>query len=69
MGHEEKELCKPGHLALVLILETAINILGSKQKASIVCAITPELKSLKDMPFSTVRLNVMVKSLAFLLCV
>ncbi|PNF39460.1 hypothetical protein B7P43_G11090, partial [Cryptotermes secundus] len=33
MGHEEKELCKPGHLALVLILETAINILGSKQKA------------------------------------
>jgi len=34
MGHEEKELCKPGHLALVLILETAINILGSKQKAS-----------------------------------
>jgi transformation/transcription domain-associated protein len=34
MGHEEKELCKPGHLALVLILETAINILGSKQKVS-----------------------------------
>ncbi|XP_069681279.1 transformation/transcription domain-associated protein isoform X3 [Periplaneta americana] len=33
MGHEEKELCKAGHLALVLILETAINILGSKQKA------------------------------------
>ncbi|PSN44253.1 Transcription-associated protein 1 [Blattella germanica] len=33
MAHEEKELCKPGHLALVLILETAIKILGSKQKA------------------------------------
>jgi transformation/transcription domain-associated protein len=42
MGHEEKELCKPGHLALVLILETAINILGSKQKASTIYAITPE---------------------------
>jgi transformation/transcription domain-associated protein len=38
MGHEEKELCKPGHLALVLILETAINILGSKQKASRLCS-------------------------------
>ncbi|KAJ9592433.1 hypothetical protein L9F63_015849, partial [Diploptera punctata] len=33
MGHEEKELCKPGHLALVLILKTAVYILGSKQKA------------------------------------
>lgn len=33
MGHEEKELCKPGHLALVLILETATNILGSKERA------------------------------------
>jgi hypothetical protein len=38
MGHEEKELCKPGHLALVLILETAINILGSKQKARKFCS-------------------------------
>ena len=28
MGHEEKELCKPGHLAMVLILDTATNILG-----------------------------------------
>ncbi|KAJ1522938.1 hypothetical protein ONE63_002077 [Megalurothrips usitatus] len=33
MGHEEKELCKPGRLALVLILQTAINILGSKERA------------------------------------
>lgn len=33
MGHEEKELCKPGHLALVLILETATTILGSKERA------------------------------------
>lgn len=33
MGHEEKELCKPGNLALVLILETATNILGSKERA------------------------------------
>ncbi|XP_053373271.1 transformation/transcription domain-associated protein-like isoform X1 [Mercenaria mercenaria] len=33
MGHEEKELCKPGNLALVLILDTATTILGSKEKA------------------------------------
>ncbi|XP_044007561.1 transformation/transcription domain-associated protein isoform X2 [Aphidius gifuensis] len=33
IGHEEKELCKPGHLALVLILETSTNILGSKERA------------------------------------
>ncbi|KAL3832377.1 hypothetical protein ACJMK2_024027 [Sinanodonta woodiana] len=33
MGHEEKELCKPGNLALVLILDTAATILGSKDKA------------------------------------
>ncbi|XP_011505966.1 PREDICTED: transformation/transcription domain-associated protein [Ceratosolen solmsi marchali] len=33
MGHEEKELCKPGNLALVIILETATNILGSKERA------------------------------------
>ena len=34
MGHEEKELCKPGNLALVLILDTASTILGSKEKVS-----------------------------------
>lgn len=33
MGHEEKELCKPGHVALVIILETATNLLGSKEMA------------------------------------
>lgn len=33
MGHEEKELCKPGHLAMVLILDTATNIMGSKERA------------------------------------
>ncbi|XP_040565461.1 LOW QUALITY PROTEIN: transformation/transcription domain-associated protein [Lepeophtheirus salmonis] len=33
MGHEEKELCKPGHLAMVLILDTAVNILGGKERA------------------------------------
>ena len=32
MGHEEKELCKPGNLALVLILDTASTILGSKER-------------------------------------
>ena len=35
MGHEEKELCKPGHLALVLILDTATTILGSTERVSI----------------------------------
>ena len=34
MGHEEKELCKPGNLALVLILDTATTILGSKERVS-----------------------------------
>ena len=33
MGHQEKELCKPGHLAMVFILDTATNILGSKERA------------------------------------
>jgi transformation/transcription domain-associated protein len=33
MGHEEKELCKPGNLAMVLILHTAQTVLGSKEKA------------------------------------
>ncbi|XP_035793214.1 transcription-associated protein 1-like isoform X2 [Anopheles albimanus] len=33
MGHEEKELCKPGNLAMGLILETATNIMGSKERA------------------------------------
>ena len=36
MGHEEKELCKPGHLALVLILDTATTILGSTERVSLV---------------------------------
>lgn len=33
MGHEEKELCKPGQIAMVLILETATNIMGNKERA------------------------------------
>ncbi|XP_067013941.2 transformation/transcription domain-associated protein [Anabrus simplex] len=33
MGHEEKELCKPGHVALALILDTATQILGSEERA------------------------------------
>ena len=36
MGHEEKELCKPGHLALVLIKDTADTILGSQERVSYV---------------------------------
>lgn len=31
MGHEERELCKPGHLGLVLIVDTASTLLGSKE--------------------------------------
>ena len=34
MGHEEKELCKFGHLAMQLILETATAILGDKERVS-----------------------------------
>lgn len=34
MGHEEKELCKPGQAALALILQTATNVLGSKDRVS-----------------------------------
>lgn len=33
MGHEEKELCKPGHLALIVILDTASTVLGTKERA------------------------------------
>ncbi|KAG5328830.1 TRRAP protein, partial [Acromyrmex heyeri] len=33
MGHDERELYKAGYLTLVLILETATNILGSKERA------------------------------------
>ncbi|XP_028033958.1 transcription-associated protein 1 isoform X2 [Bombyx mandarina] len=33
MGHEEKELCKPGHLALLLMIETAATVLGTKERA------------------------------------
>lgn len=33
MGHEEKELCKPGQLCIGLILETATNIMGTKERA------------------------------------
>lgn len=31
MGHEEKELCKPGNLALMLMVGTATTLLGSKE--------------------------------------
>ena len=37
MGHEEKELCKPGTVALVLMLETASTILGSKDRVRLNC--------------------------------
>lgn len=33
MGHEEKELCKPGHVALIVILDTASTVLGTKERA------------------------------------
>ena len=35
VGHEEKELCKPGKVALALILDTAKAVLGSKERVSI----------------------------------
>lgn len=34
MGHEERELCKPGHLGLVLIVDTATALLGSREMVS-----------------------------------
>ncbi|XP_065219244.1 transformation/transcription domain-associated protein isoform X2 [Planococcus citri] len=33
MGYEEKELCKPGRLALAVMLSTATTVLGSKKRA------------------------------------
>ncbi|XP_049825027.1 transcription-associated protein 1 isoform X2 [Aethina tumida] len=33
MGHEERELCKPGQLGLVLIVDTATDLLGSREMA------------------------------------
>lgn len=35
MAHEEKELCKPGQVALNVILDTAAAILGSKYRVSL----------------------------------
>lgn len=32
MGHEEKELCKPGTVALCVILDTANSIMGSPER-------------------------------------
>lgn len=32
MGYEEKELCKPGRLALAVVLSTATTVLGSKKR-------------------------------------
>ena len=34
MGHEEKELCKPGTVALCVILDTANSIMGSSERVS-----------------------------------
>ena len=34
MGQEDKELCKPGHLVLRLICDTAVSLMGSKERAS-----------------------------------
>lgn len=32
MGYEEKELCKPGRLALAVMLSTATTVLGTKKR-------------------------------------
>lgn len=34
MGYEEKELCKPGRLALAVMLGTASTVLGSKKRVN-----------------------------------
>jgi hypothetical protein len=34
MAYEEKELCKPGKVAMFLILDTATNVLGSKERVN-----------------------------------
>ena len=34
MGHEEKELCKPGKIAMDLILDIARTVTGSKERVS-----------------------------------
>lgn len=33
MGYEEKELCKPGNIVMLLMLDTARHVLCSKQRA------------------------------------
>lgn len=33
MGDEEKELCKPAHMALVIIIDTATAIMGTRERA------------------------------------
>ena len=35
MGHEEKELCKLGQLSMAIIVNTAVNIVGSKDRVSL----------------------------------
>ena len=39
MGHEEKELCKPGSLALMFMVDTASTILGSKDRVSMLVGV------------------------------
>ena len=51
MGHEEKELCKPGQFALMLILEAATTILGSRDRVRLLFSC-----SSSGFPFVGVRL-------------
>lgn len=44
MGYEEKELCKPGRLALAVMLGAATTILGSKKRVSRSAARKPSKK-------------------------
>lgn len=37
MGHEEKELCKPGGLALMIMIETATIVHNSKRRVCFFC--------------------------------
>lgn len=61
MGHEEKELCKPGTVALCVILDTANSIMGSPERVrlsllEIFCACSIAMLIHNLMPFHIIYL-------------
>jgi len=40
MGHEEKELCRLGQMAIALVLDTAITVVGNKDRVREICMIS-----------------------------